>query len=168
MAFKKNLFIPNKLEYVRGGKRPNVHCILCGITQNHPEVENLIIWKNDLLMVSLNLYPYNPGHLLLFPLRHIVDLREMTEEEAMQIFKVNKKFMDIIDRIYSPRGYNIGFNINDASGASIDHLHQHLVPRYHKELGFVDIISGSKIMVEDPKETLKKFETALKKHPIEV
>ncbi|MBF0544830.1 MAG: HIT domain-containing protein [Candidatus Riflebacteria bacterium] len=161
MAFKKNLFVPNKLDYIRGNKRPEVKCILCSILENDPKVESLLLWKNDLIAVSLNLYPYNPGHLLFFPIRHIVDIREMTDIEADNLFKLNKKFMDILDKLYFPKGYNLGFNIKDASGASIDHLHQHLVPRYFKELGFVDLISGSKIIVEDPIVTLGKLKKAL-------
>ena len=65
--------------------------------------------------------------------------------------------MDILDKEYMPQGFNIGFNIGEASGASIAHLHRHIVPRYKNELGFIDIVGGAKIYIEDPKETVKKI-----------
>jgi hypothetical protein len=66
---------------------------------------------------------------------------------------------------YSPQGYNIGWNIGDASGASISHLHMHVVPRYHRELGFIDIIGGAKIIVEDPEVTRDSLRAAFAVHP---
>jgi ATP adenylyltransferase len=62
-----------------------------------------------------------------------------------------------LDKIYQPAGYNIGYNVGEASGASIPHLHQHVVPRYSRELGFVDITAGAKIIIEDPAVTLEKL-----------
>ena len=68
--------------------------------------------------------------------------------------------MDRLESVYQPLGFNIGFNIGEASGASIEHLHQHVVPRYHRELGFVDITAGAKIIIEDPQVTLNKLKDA--------
>ena len=168
MAFKRNLFVPDKHEYIRGGKRPKVDCILCGILEGNPAVERLLVWENDLLAVSVNLYPYNSGHLLLFPKRHIRDPREMSEAEERGMSRLNRYCMDALDRLYHPLGYNLGFNIGDASGASVEHLHQHLVPRYVKELGFVDIITGSKIIIENPTHTLERLKEVFAKHPLDL
>ena len=163
MSFKRNLFIPTKNDYIRGRKRPAVDCILCSIIENNPLVDCLLIWKNELLGISVNLYPYNAGHLLIFPVRHIKDVRELTKAEAANLFELTKICLSELDKLYEPHGYNIGFNIGDASGASIEHLHQHIVPRYPKELGFVDIVSGAKIIIEDPKITMKRLREAFSK-----
>ncbi len=157
MAFDKQLFIPNKRDYITGKKRPTVDCIICSIIKKEPEVTNLLVWKNDFVAVCANLYPYNAGHLLIFPTRHIEDPRERTENEILQMSKLLQHSMDVLEKIYEPSGFNIGFNVGEASGASIPHLHKHLVPRYSRELGFVDITAGAKIIIEDPNHTLEKL-----------
>ncbi|NLM17371.1 MAG: HIT domain-containing protein [Candidatus Riflebacteria bacterium] len=162
MVYDKQLFIPNKRDYIKGDKRPDVECIICSILDEDPEVTNLLIWKNDQLGISVNLYPYNAGHVMIFPTRHVTDVRELTEEEMLNIERLTAKTMDILDKQYQPAGYNIGYNIGYASGASVKHLHKHIVPRYIRELGFMDVIGGSKIIIEDPKVTVKNLTEAFK------
>jgi ATP adenylyltransferase len=153
MSAWKNLFVPNKMDYARGKNRPDVDCILCAIVSGDERVEKLAVYQSELFFVSLNLYPYTPGHLMVFPKRHIVDIRELTSEEVEQLHDIQNLCLNVLDKLYSPRGYNIGYNIGNAAGASIQHLHLHIVPRYQRELGFIDIIGGAKIIVEDPNRT---------------
>ena len=155
MIVKKNLFIPSKIRYVKGDK-PRVDCILCAIIAKNPKVENLEVFRSPHFCICANLYPYSPGHLMVFPLRHIEDVRALTQKEALEMFKLEKATLEILDRVYTPHGYNIGYNIGEGSGNSIRHLHLHIVPRYKNELGFVDIISGSRIIVDDPRKRLPK------------
>ena len=159
-TFRKHLFVPGKRDYIKGKKRPAVGCILCAILANDENVQRLEVTRDDLFCVSVNLYPYNPGHLMIFPLRHVVDPRQLTRDEVLALHAWQEKVLERLDRLYQPLGYNIGMNVGEASGASIDHLHQHIVPRYHKELGFVDILNGSKIMIEDPQVTLARLREA--------
>ncbi|MFW6138916.1 MAG: HIT domain-containing protein, partial [Spirochaetota bacterium] len=72
------------------------------------------------------------------------------------------KTLDILDRLYSPCGYNIGYNIGSFAGASISHVHMHVIPRYENELGFIDIVGGAKILVEDPTKTMQRLKQAFK------
>ena len=162
MSFDKQLFIPSKKQYITGESRPKVDCILCEVCKNNPEVTNLIVWKNDLLAVSVNLYPYTSGHVLLFPLRHITETNQFTEEEVILMHKLQVFTIDVLKKLYNPGGFNIGYNVGYCSGASIDHVHQHIVPRYKRELGFVDVISGAKIFIEDPQDTMKNLRKAFK------
>lgn len=160
MTFRKQLFVPNKRDYINGVNRPTVACIICSIVNAEPEVANLLIWKNDLVAVCANLYPYNAGHLLLFPLRHINDPRQLSEIEQKHMHIILNISLEKLELVYEPSGFNVGFNIGEASGASIEHLHQHVVPRYARELGFVDITAGAKIIIEDPQLTLTKLREA--------
>ena len=100
---------------------------------------------------------------MLFPNRHIVDPRELTSAETKELYLLQNQTLNIIEEVYQPRGFTIGYNVREASGASIEHLHLHIVPRYYNELGFLDIIGGSKIIVEDPNETRLKLKSAFAK-----
>ena len=162
MSFDRHLFIPNKMGYIKGSNRPKVDCILCSVCNNDPRVDNLVLWKNELVAASINLYPYTSGHTLVFPLRHVTETNQLTDEEVLQIHKVQIFTIEVLKKLYNPSGFNIGYNIGEASGASISHIHQHIVPRYPRELGFVDIISGTKILIEDPQVTLEKMRNAFK------
>ena len=156
---RKHLFIPSKIDYVRG-KRPQVDCILCAIVARDSKVTDTSLYNNSLITVALNIYPYNPGHLMVFPNRHIEDLSELSSEEVMEMHRWTVFSMNILKKLYHSQGFNIGYNLGEAAGASIKHLHLHIVPRYKNELGFVDIIAGSKIFVEDPARAMIKLKEA--------
>lgn len=154
-----NLFSTHKLGYIKGDK-PKVDCIFCSIIQKHESVEKLLIHEGRYAFVSVNKYPYNSGHLLICPKRHITDYRELTVGEEREICSLLKASLNILEKIYSPSGYNVGYNIGEFAGASLSHLHMHVIPRYRNELGFIDIIGGAKIIVEDPLQTMRELKKA--------
>ncbi len=159
---KRHLFIPSKINYVRG-KRPEVDCILCAITAHDKRVVDSTVFHNYLMTITLNIYPYNPGHLMIFPNRHIEDLTELSGEEVSEMHRLTVLAVNILKELYHPQGFNIGYNLGESSGASVKHLHRHIVPRYKSELGFVDILAGSKIYVEDPLRVLTILKEAFQK-----
>jgi ATP adenylyltransferase len=159
---RQNLFTPHKLSYVQG-KKPDVPCILCAVRDGDERVRNLEVYRGKMSIITLNLYPYSPGHLMIFPKRHIKDIRQLNKEEIDEIHHFLHLSLDILDRIYSPHGYNIGYNMGKASGASMEHLHLHIVPRYHNEIGFLDVINGTRVIVEDPLKTKARLIEAFKK-----
>jgi ATP adenylyltransferase len=142
------------MAYVRGEKKPDVECILCAIVEESDKVSRLEVYRSEYFVVTLNLYPYAPGHLMIFPKRHVTDLRMLTNDESAELCKLQGICLDVLDDVYHPHGFNIGYNIGEAGGASIAHLHLHVVPRYRRELGFIDIIGGVKIIIEDPNISL--------------
>jgi len=156
-----NLYSLNKLQYIKG-KRPQVECIFCAIINRAEEVEKLLVFEGEKSVISVNKYPYNSGHLLICPKRHIIDYRELTQEEEREIHLLLRKSLDELDKLYSPSGYNVGYNIGEFAGASLCHLHMHVIPRYPNELGFIDIVGGAKIVVEDPEQTMKNLKKAFK------
>jgi ATP adenylyltransferase len=159
MQVKGNLFVPSKVRYVRGDKSASgeLECILCAIVARDKNVESLEICRTKLFCVCANLYPYNPGHLMVFPLHHVEDLRRITRKESEEIFTIEKVAMDILDEMYQPHGYNIGYNLGECGGNSIQHIHLHIVPRFKNELGLVDILSSSRIIVDDPRSSLPRL-----------
>lgn len=149
----RQLYVPSKMSYVKG-KRPSVDCILCSVVARDEQVSKLEIHRSDHWIISANLHPYNAGHLLLFPVRHVIDVRELKKVESAECVSLQNLCLDVLDAAYSPAGYNIGFNIKRPAGASIEHLHLHIVPRYPNEAGFMDILSDTRTIVESPKETV--------------
>ncbi len=160
MEFESYLWIPTKAGYVRGEEKPDVDCILCSIRDEDSRVKSLEVWRNENDIAVLNLYPYNPGHLMVFPQRHVIEPSDLTDEEMLQFFLSINLAIKVLKGRYAPKGFNIGFNIGEVSGASIPHLHAHVVPRYGSELGFVDIIGGAKVLIENPETYLEEMKAA--------
>ncbi|MGQ9721716.1 MAG: HIT family protein [Candidatus Jordarchaeum sp.] len=155
--FRSYICVPSKGDYARGDNRPKVDCILCSIIEGNPEVQQKIIYKNNETMVVLNIYPYNPGHLLIFPIKHVENFEELSEEEICNLFLMAQKSVKLLKEVYHPQGFNIGINQGEAAGASVKHFHIQIVPRYTSEIGFMETINGTRVVVETLEETLKKL-----------
>jgi ATP adenylyltransferase len=155
----------NKMKYFKE-KKPE-GCILCLIHKDSEEVENLTVFQNKTITISVNLYPYNPGHMLIFPNRHITDIRELNEQEEQELNKMTKTALTILDKVFSPSAYNIGYNMGLEAGGSIEHLHRHIIPRYPREVGIAELIGGKKILVESPYDSAEKLrkEFSFFQHP---
>ncbi len=147
-----------KLVYLRAEKPEG--CILCLVKDGSDAVVDLSVYRAEGFIVSLNLYPYNPGHLLVFPERHVLDLRELGAEERSAMNSVIDKALRVLDREYRPAGYNIGCNMGLVAGASIDHLHWHLIPRYPREIGVAELLAGKRVLVENPLVTKDRLAAA--------
>ncbi|HUX21609.1 MAG TPA: HIT domain-containing protein [Spirochaetia bacterium] len=149
-----------KIAYLKGDRPEG--CILCLINSDSESVVNLTVYRDEYFSVSVNLYPYNPGHVMIFPRRHIEDVRELTPDEETALTRTQRRVLEILDRTHSPAGYNIGFNMGLVAGASISHLHLHIIPRYPREMGIADLIAGKRVLVEDPKVTAERIRTAFR------
>ena len=148
----------DKITYVQGGKPKG--CILCNIRDKNDNIVDLSVYRDDFFIVCVNLYPYNPGHLIVFPQRHMEDVRDFTPQEVDRLTILQKEYLFILERLYSPTGFNIGYNMGLDAGASINHLHLHIIPRYPREIGISDLIGGKKVLVENPYDTTKKITQA--------
>ncbi len=155
------LFVPDKKDYVRG-RRPAVDCIFCAALSGDRQVVNLVVGQDRHCFVTLNLFPYNPGHLMVVPRRHVTDLRQLSVAERRSIDAWTLRLLDVLDRLYQPSGYNLGYNLGQSSGASIAHLHLHIVPRFRNEIGFIDVLSGARVHVDAPDEAVKNLRRALR------
>jgi ATP adenylyltransferase len=136
-------------------------CIFCKIAK---EKKKTLVLKKGEVFVVMNKFPYNTGHLLIFPKRHVKEIEELTENEMIEIFKTLKKCVLLLKKALKPKGFNIGINIGEVAGASIKHLHIHIVPRFGSEAGFMEIFDSTKVMPEPLEETyrkLKKFSKLL-------
>jgi diadenosine tetraphosphate (Ap4A) HIT family hydrolase len=155
--FPDSLYAQGKSEYVTG-KKPNVPCILCAIRDGNPDVRTHKVFQDSKAFIILNLYPFNPGHMLISPARHVERWRDLTDEEVGKIMALVKKAEDVLDREFGCNSFNFGVNEGKFSGASIDHLHVQLIPRFRSELGFIDTVGKTRAIVftlEQVQEKLK-------------
>lgn len=148
----------DKLEYLKG-KKPE-GCILCLIARGDPAATDLSVHETSSFLVSLNLYPYNPGHLLVFPKRHVTDIRQLDPGERSELDGLTDLSVSVLESLNAPKGFNIGFNMGLTAGASIDHLHLHIIPRYDREIGIAELIAGQRVLVENPLDTRARFKVA--------
>ena len=143
----QRLWVPHRIGYIHGndGRKPG-QCVFCIATELDDE-ENLVVFEGELAYVVLNLFPYNPGHLLICPYRHIAGYDETTEEEAAEIAALTQRSMVLLRDVAGAHGFNIGMNQGRIAGAGIEeHLHQHVVPRWGQDSNFFPIIAKTKAM----------------------
>ena len=141
---------PHRLDYLRGENRPlvgnDVDCPFCKIPTLQDE-EGLIVHRGVTAFVVMNLYPYNPGHLLICAYRHVPDLTYLTEQERNEISALTAHAMKTIRKVSQPEGFNLGMNQGAISGAGVaEHIHQHVVPRWGGDANFMPIIGKTKVM----------------------
>ncbi len=144
------LWAPHRLDYLRGENRPlagnEITCPFCEIPQMNDE-EGLVVHRGKHAYVVMNLYPYNPGHLLICAYRHVADLTELTQEEREEIFALTSHAMTTIRKVSQPEGFNLGMNQGAISGAGVAaHIHQHVVPRWSGDANFMPIIGKTKVL----------------------
>jgi ATP adenylyltransferase len=144
------LWAPHRLDYLRGENRPleanNQGCSFCDIPTKSDE-DALIVHRGTHAYVVMNLYPYNPGHLLICAFRHVADLTDLTVAEREEIFELTAHAMKTIRIVSQPEGFNLGMNQGAISGAGVAaHIHQHVVPRWSGDANFMPIIGKTKVL----------------------
>lgn len=141
--------------------KDDFNCLFCAIRDRDKQVKGLELARGKYWIVSLHRFPYNPGHLIISPLRHLTDIHDLNREEVLELHQLQIKAMEALETHYSPRGFNIGFNVGTPDGFGIEHVHCHVVPRHINETGLVEMTSGgTRCLVEDPLETLEKLRQA--------
>lgn len=143
------LWTPHRMSYIQGESRPahgdaGDDCPFCRATFE-PEDENLVVARGHVAYVVLNKFPYNSGHVLVVPYRHIADYTEATEEEVAEIGRLTQRAMTVLRDVSGAQGFNIGMNQGSIAGAGIAaHLHQHVVPRWGGDTNFLPVIGATK------------------------
>ena len=148
----QRLWAPHRLDYLRGENRPldgnDVQCPFCIIPTLSDE-EGLIVARGTTAFVVMNLYPYNPGHLLVCAYRHIADLTDLTDEERHEITDLSAHAMKTVRQVSGADGFNLGMNQGAISGAGVaDHIHQHIVPRWSGDANFMPVVAQTKVLPE--------------------
>lgn len=159
----QRLWAPHRLEYLRGENRPlasnDVPCPFCEIPKKEDR-DALVVFRGQEAYVVMNLYPYNPGHLLICAFRHVPDLTDLSDSERNEITNLTAHAMKTLRKVSNPAGFNLGMNQGAISGAGVaEHIHQHVVPRWPGDANFMPIIGQTKVLPQlltDTRDALAK------------
>lgn len=162
-AFER-LWTPHRIVYIKGENKPEssdeADCPFCRIP-GMDDAEGLVVHRGEVAYAVLNLYPYNAGHLLVCPYRHVSDYTELTDEETVEVALLTKQAMQVMRSVTHPQGFNLGMNQGSAAGAGIAaHLHQHIVPRWGGDANFLPVIGHTKTMPQLLGETREMLAAA--------
>jgi ATP adenylyltransferase len=159
------LWTPHRMAYVTGSDRPEggyeqpAGCPFC-LAPDRPDAENLMVARGTTVYAVLNRYPYNAGHLLICPYRHIADYPDLTLAETTELAEFTQTAMRVIRATSSAHGFNIGMNQGSVAGAGIAaHLHQHVVPRWGGDTNFMPVVGRTRVLPQllaDTRQLLAK------------
>ena len=153
------LWSPWRMEYIESAKdEPDGGCVFCALLQAPEPSGERILFRDDLAFVTLAKYPYNPGHLLVLPVRHTSDLDDLTAEENAGIADLLQRSVRALRRLSDPHGFNVGLNLGRVAGAGIpEHLHWHVVPRWGGDTNFMPVVGKTRVMPELLADTFERL-----------
>jgi ATP adenylyltransferase len=152
------LFRPDRFKYVRKLIK-NEGCVFCTAAKSQaPNLETLCVHQTKHSMVVLNKYPYNSGHVLILPKRHIGNILDLSNEEWVDLQNLVRKTFAVVEKTYQPAGMNMGLNHGAVAGAGLpDHVHYHLVPRWAGDLNFFPLIAETKLVIENLEQSFNRI-----------
>jgi ATP adenylyltransferase len=159
------LWAPWRIPYIRGIDKSD-ECFLCHDYARPEEDEaNLVLWRTDRSIVVLNRFPYNNGHLLVAPARHIAELGEASEEEVLEMMKLVRESQGALSQTIHPVGFNVGLNFGRCAGAGVPgHMHIHVVPRWEGDTNFMCVCSDTRVISQSLAELLAELKKTSSEH----
>ena len=157
------LWAPWRRKYVTAGaKEPG--CVLCRALEQADGPESLVVHVGAHDFVVMNLYPYNAGHVMIAPLRHVATLRDASPEELTEMTVLARRLEEVFGEVYRPDGINLGMNLGRPAGAGVeDHIHLHVVPRWVGDTNFMTTVGGTRVIPEDPAEAAARLRALMEK-----
>ncbi|MCM8795536.1 MAG: HIT domain-containing protein [Candidatus Omnitrophica bacterium] len=152
----ERLWAPWRIKYIKASKSKG--CFFC---QGAKSKDSHIVIKTKNSLSLLNIFPYNNGHMLIAPRRHVKMLEELKNEEIIDLINTLNKTKKLLDNLLKPQGYNIGLNLGKAAGAGVPaHLHIHLVPRWNGDTNFMPVLANTKVISQSLEDLYKKLKNA--------
>jgi ATP adenylyltransferase len=162
---RKNLWAPWRIGYIQGLTESS-DCFICHSLANPQDNDkNLVLWRCEKSIVILNRFPYNNGHLLIAPLRHIGDLELATDEELVELTRLIRESQKALSLAIKPHGFNVGMNFGRCAGAGLPgHLHIHIVPRWDGDTNFMHVCGDTDVISQSLTELLALLKQVSKEH----
>ncbi|MBN2365501.1 MAG: HIT domain-containing protein [Calditrichaeota bacterium] len=159
----EHLWAPWRMEYIQKEKDGESEpCIFCSRIKQTEDEKNLILFRSNHAFIIMNRFPYNNGHLMVVPIRHVGDILELYPEEKTELFELLQRSVKALTTVMQPDGFNIGMNLGRIAGAGVlDHLHFHVVPRWNGDTNFMPVISDTKVISESLNQSYKKLSDIL-------
>ncbi|MEO6224107.1 MAG: HIT domain-containing protein [Vicinamibacterales bacterium] len=153
----ERLWTPWRLGYVTSASDVVPGCVFCDAVTRETD-RSLIVYRGDCCFVILNLYPYNNGHLMVVPKRHVGRLADLSPDEATQMMGLTRSVEIALQELYQPHGFNMGLNLGKAAGAGVlDHVHMHVVPRWHGDTNFMTVVGETRVLPEELAHTADRL-----------
>ena len=160
----QRLWAPWRLKYIKKLKDKSKGCVFCKLIKENKDRKNYIFARTKYSYAVLNIYPYNNGHALIVPYKHVSNLAKLDKQQKEDLFSLLESTQRLIDKVLRPNGYNIGLNIGRIAGAGFPgHLHIHLVPRWAGDMNFMPIIGNTKVMSQSLSALFNRLKNANKK-----
>ncbi|MEW6727403.1 MAG: HIT domain-containing protein [Bacillota bacterium] len=157
------LWAPWRSKYVTSAIEPDPECIFCQKFKDSRDQQNYVLARTERCFVLLNLYPYNNGHLLIAPQRHVGEMDDLSGEELQELFEVTRWMARLLRRAMKPDGFNIGINVGRVAGAGIPgHFHIHIVPRWNGDVNFMPVFGDVKVISESLDDSYCKLKEAMR------
>jgi ATP adenylyltransferase len=143
------------LAYVTAASKSDPGCVFCA-ARSDDGPDSLVVYRGQSCFVILNLYPYNNGHLMVVPERHVGRLADLTAEELGEVMTLTRAVEQALEERYHPHGFNMGLNLGKSAGAGVlDHLHMHVVPRWNGDTNFMTVVGDTRVLPEALAETAR-------------
>lgn len=148
----EHLFAPWRMDYILSAKQPE--CIFCDMLEEGDDRGPLILHRGQRAFLVLNKYPYNNGHFMSVPYRHVDTLEDLAPEELTEIMLLVAHGMRALRHLLHPEGFNIGANVGEVAGAGVkDHVHVHVVPRWSSDTNYMSVLAGTRVIPQALAET---------------
>ncbi len=141
----KILWAPWRYKFIKSKKEKG--CVFCNRIKMKDTVKNLIVYRGEKVCVIMNKFPYNTGHVMVLPIRHIGQIERLTTEESIEFFETTRLAVKVIKKALGPDSLNLGMNLGRSSGAGIPgHVHMHIVPRWQGDTNFMPVVGKTEII----------------------
>lgn len=145
----ERLWAPWRMEYINSAREGEAGCIFCELPAADDDEKNYILTRREKAFVILNTYPYNSGHLMIAPFRHVGEVEDLEDDEAENMHHLLQKSLKALRGAMQPEGFNIGMNLGRVAGAGVpDHVHWHVVPRWSGDTNFMPMVAETKVLPE--------------------
>ncbi len=160
----QRLWAPWRKTYIRPSKKKSGSCVFCSIRSSRMDAKNYVLKRGNTCYSVLNLYPYNNGHILIVPNRHVDSIGKLSAKEKLEWLELAEEMQAALQKAIKPHGFNMGINLGRIAGAGIPgHLHLHIVPRWKGDVNFMPVFADTRVISESMQSVYKSLAPAMKK-----